>query len=816
MASFPDQNATKKEKSYSEYGRKVAKAIYDEAKNDSFGFYSRRKQIKDNQLWAEGGHSVDVFKDEIDNGGDMSWLNLNFDTPSPLPHLANTFVGNATNRLFKIQCEALDNQSKSERDAEYRRLMMKMKLKPLENDIRAAGLPVDLEDAPVSKEDVDDEMELNYKAPIEEAIELCTKDVFQASGHEEIQSKIALDVFENNAGATKVYYENGQRKFRHVKLENLVTSYTTFDDYNDMYYVGEVYQMSVADAMQRFPNSEMTKGDWVKVAVSFSGDFGNTPFGEKDYYSGSVTWDMVRSYKVQVMDFEYKVNNTYRWKDKKTRKNTRIIDKVSEEYDPSGKHNTEVVERELADIYEGIWVVNTEHMLRWRLKPNMTRKIVDGKIYGDTDFSYTIYKPNSRDMVNKSLCELIKPHAKQIIIYNLKIMQMVMEARPSGAFVDVSALGQIAMGMGDPSLTTTDPNEFYASFNQSGLMLYSSMREDGSVISNSNPIVPYEGGVSNGIQNLLILRDSEMQQIYRITGFNPAVDGSATSKDAAVGIEKIRVNSFNITMKPYFDSIDKIITDTAAKVAEQEKDWIVADKEYAKRVAEKIGKEKVDVIKLIKDATLCQLGISILFQPEEEDAQKFQGYLLRSLERDQITSPDAINAEEIAKTNLKGAITYLKKAIRKKSREDAELANQASQANAQSQMQSNQQAEALKIESMKVEYALKTRYMFAEKSAEAALKESEHDREAALKILQAELDEHLIEIAAMPDPNTDTISNKMGGESNVHGRVRKSAVKGNTAARKTGGGNTIPQKAGGAPRVGKQPQDDAIVNARPQ
>ena len=55
-------------------------------------------------------------------------------------------------------------------------------------------------------------MELNFKVPVEEAIELGVRETFKYCGQEEIQRKLAADIFENNVSATKTYFEKRRKK----------------------------------------------------------------------------------------------------------------------------------------------------------------------------------------------------------------------------------------------------------------------------------------------------------------------------------------------------------------------------------------------------------------------------------------------------------------------------------------------------------------------------------------------------------------------------------------------------------------------------
>ena len=807
MVTIPNPQATKSEKGTPEFGKSVAEYIYQSGINDYYSYYSNRRVIIDNRLWAEGGQSIDDFKDDLDIGGDVAWLNNNFQIPSPLPKFANLFQGTLTNRSYKIVVEAMDNQSKSEKDEEYARLKRKMILAPYADKIKELGIDIDTENAPESEEEIEDELELNFKVPVEEALEICARDVFEASGHEEIQRKVALDIFENNAGATKTYMDNGHRKFRYVDIANLITSYCSYDDYRDMYFVGEVVTMSIADASVKYPD-KLTNEEWANVASNYSGKLGNISFGIDDYYAGKVSIDQIRSMTVNVLDFQWKTSNKYSWKDKKTKSGTRVYDSVSDEYDQKGKHNVKVISKELVDIYEGCWIVDSNHLLSWGLKPNMIRKMSNGELSGDTEFDYTIYKPNSRNMTNKSLTELIKPHAKNIIVYNLVIMHMVANARPAGAAVDAASLGALAKGLGDPTQATTDPMEIYSAYNQTGVMVYSSIREDGSYIQNTRPIEPLDGGVSNGIQNLLVLRQAELQEIYNISGFNPAVDGSAPQKDALVGIEKMRTNSFNLTMKPYADALNHIIAKTAEKITEQEKDMIVADKSYAEKVSRKIGKDKVDVIKLIKSAKLSELSVYTNYEPEQEDEMQFTEFLNLALSQNQINVPDAINAKEIAKTSVKGAISYLKKAIKQKQKQDQEASASNIQAAQQEQMASAKMAFEAKMQELQAEWGLKTQYMVTEKKLEAAMRKDEEIDKRITEVLKGQIKEALIEESMFPDSSDNKVKDRVSGESNAEGRVRKSVSKG--MPQKPSG--AVSRRAGGSPRVIPRPADNAQQN----
>jgi hypothetical protein len=181
-----------------------------------------------------------------------------------------------------------------------------------------------------------------------------------------------------------------------------------------------------------------------------------------------------------------------------------------------------------------------------------------------------------------------------------------------------------------------------------------------------------------------------MQQIYQATGFNPVVDGSSQDKDTAVGVEKIRANSFNVAIKPLALAHTRIIEDTFTHVAELEKDRVLADEDYAEYVIEKIGKERVDYQKLVGQVKYSDIAIFIRFRPTEEDLLSLSGDLMRAVEVGQITIANSIRCKEIAKVSIKAAQGYLEDAIEMKLAKDRETSQMQQQQNAQVQIQSSQ------------------------------------------------------------------------------------------------------------------------------
>lgn len=774
-------------------GVKTAEFIY----KTSSHFFSNADAMAENIRWAEGTQDIQRYRDLLDNGGDVSWLSSDLSGSQPIPHFVNLFVGSVVNRSFDFIADVIDPYSKSKADAKRIELLRKMQLKPFAAKLGQLGIKVDVQNAPETQEDVDIEMELNYKYPLAASTEIALKDTFTRSNQQELLMKTARDVFVHGKGITRKYEDAaGNEKVRYVDASKFVSSVVQYDDFRDAFFMAEVYEMTVADAHE-LADKKFSHKEWAEILSGYHD--GEASFETKVYPTTTFDeWDKIKGYKIRVLDFEWKSVPIKKWKDKRTRSGSRIVELVDEDYNPTDSET--IIEKQIAEIHEGIWVIGTDKMLRYRKKKNTYRKRKNGRISGDCEFSFTVHAPNIHDGINKSMVERIRPHAENIIIYNLQIMHFVMKARPAGAAIDIAGLMALSNGLGDPQNTSTDPKAIYAAFDQTGLFAYSSVLQDGRQITNTRPITPLDNGVSSGIERLLLLRDAELRQIYSVTGFNPTVDGSAPSKDAGLGIEKMRSNSFNLAMKPLADTVTFIMERTANKVAESHLLRLRIDKGYADVCAKKLGDAHVEEATLAEDASLAELSVFVKFRPTDEDLLGFKEMLRASIQANLITSADAAYAEEISKTSIKAATIYLIKAQKEKARRDSEIAQANSQAQAQVATQSALASEEAKQKTLSIEWALKTQYMQKEYMAKAILEGEKGVQERMAIALKGTIDEALIEEANVTNVADNKVDDTLTGKKNsdVGDKV---------------GGRGIPRPAS-LPRVTPRPTDDAAVGAK--
>jgi len=98
--------------------------------------------------------------------------------------------------------------------------------------------------------------------------------------------------------------------------------------------------------------------------------------------------------------------------------------------------------------------------------------------------------------------------------------------------------------------------------------------------------------------------------------------------------------------------------------------------------------------------------------------------------------------------------------------------------------------------------------MVTEKKLEAAMRKDEEIDKRITEVLKGQIQEALIEESMFPDSSDNKVKDRVSGESNAEGRVRKSVSKG--MPQKPSG--AVSRRAGGSPRVIPRPADNAQQN----
>jgi len=671
---FPSQVVTNAEKDSPEYGRQVAQAIESEWFNQ--GGYGNRFATNYNhfhslRLYARGEQPVQKYKDELAINGDLSYLNLDWKPVPVISKFVDIVANGITEKKYEISAYAQDPESAKKRTDYASALMQDMAakeqlLKLKENLGIDAFNTSNPEELPQSKEELSLHMQLDYKQSIEIAEEEVINQVLAKNKFDEIRKRFNYDLTILGIGAVKTNWNKANGvKVEYCDPANLVYSYTEDPNFEDIYYIGEVKAVTIPELKKQFPNIPQEELKRIE----------DMP-GNREYLTG---WKGYDENTVQVLYFEYKTYNNQVFKIKTGPNGLEKVIQKSDDFNPPENDTFKKVSRSIEVLYSGAKILGTNTMLKWELSENMTRP------YADTtkvEMNYVLCAPRMYNGRIESVVSKITGFADMIQITHLKLQQVMTKMVPDGVFLDVDGLAEVDLGNG----TSYNPAEALNMYFQTGSVLGRSMTQDGEMNRGKVPIqelTSSSGGAK--IQSLIQTYQYYLQMIRDVTGLNEARDGSAPSKDALVGLQKMAANQSNVATRHILQASCYLTLRACENISMRIADSL----QFAltsNSLINSITNFNVETLKEVANLNLHDFGIFFELEPDDEEKAQLEQNIQISLQSGGINLEDAIDIRRIK--NLQLANEMLKDRTKKK----IQQAQQAQQANIQAQSQANAQA----------------------------------------------------------------------------------------------------------------------------
>ena len=326
------------------------------------GFHSLR-------LYARGEQPVQKYKDELAINGDMSYLNLDWKPVPVISKFVDIVVNGLSNKSFEIKAFAQDPVSLKKRTDYANAIMHDMLAQPYLQNLEAnlgvnnykSTTPAAL---PENQEELDLHMQLSYKQSIEIAEEEVIDNTLAKNRFENIKRRFNYDLVTLGIGAVKTDWNlaNGVT-VDYVDPARLIYSYTEDPNFEDIYYVGEVKQLTIGEIAKKFPHLTDEQLDKIQKTKGIR----NQLYG----------WQTYDENTIQVLFFEYKTYNTQVFKIKQGQNGLEKAIEKPDTFNPEPSDNFERVGRKIEVLYEGVKVIGNNELIEWRLSENMTRPFAD-------------------------------------------------------------------------------------------------------------------------------------------------------------------------------------------------------------------------------------------------------------------------------------------------------------------------------------------------------------------------------------------------------------------------------------------------------
>lgn len=722
-SSFPDQVVPNEEKQTLDYGLQVARAIENEWFRNNRGgdrFTANFQEFHKRRLYARGEQSIQKYKDELSVNGDLSYLNLDWKPIPVIPKFVDIVVNGMSQRSYEIKAFAQDPIAR-EKKTRYAETVLsdmfnRQSLQQLTDQTSVNFFSVaDPSTLPQDKEEFEVYMQLNYKESVEIAVEELINNCLDKNKYAEIRKRFIYDLAVLGIGAAKTEYNksNGLR-VKYVDPANLVYSYTEDPNFDDLYYVGEVKQISLPELAKQFPH--LTAED-LKEIQKYPGnsDYVKNQYGQND------------SDTISVLYFEYKTYMNQVFKIKKTEFGLEKSLEKTDTFDPPPSDNFDKVGRTIEVLYTGAKILGHEKMLSWKLAENMTRPFANSP---KVEMNYTLAAPRMYKGRIESIVSRITGFADMIQLTHLKLQQVMSRIVPDGVYVDVDGLNEVDLGNG----TNYNASEALNMYFQTGSIVGRSYTSEGDLNAGKVPIQELQTSSGQGkIASLINTYQYYLQMIRDVTGLNEARDGSTPDKNALVGLQKLAAANSNTATRHILQSASYITLRLCENIALKVKDIF----EFAlteESLIQSINEFNVNTLKETSSLHLHDFGIYLELEPDEEEKQSLEANIQAALQTGSIYLDDAIEIRNISNISL--ANKYLRIKRQKKQKED----QQAQQTNIQAQAQANAQAsEAAALAELQKQQAL-TESKLQLEQGKTNFEITKLEREAEIKMRLMELE----------------------------------------------------------------------------
>jgi len=687
---FPSQVASDDEKLSQDYGMKVAKAIENEWFKRDRGvnrFSINQNNYHKLRLYARGEQSIQKYKDELSINGDLSYLNLDWKPVPIIPKFVDIVVNGIAERTYDIKAYSQDPFGVKQRTDYMQSIVDDMATKDISDfsleqfGINIANTPSD--QLPENQEELQLHMQLNYKQAIELAEEQAISTIFEQNRYELTKKRFYYDLTVLGMGCVKNSFTQSEGiVIDYVDPANIVYSYTESPYFDDIYYIGEIKNITINELKKQFPN--LSNEDLNKITQQ-----GNQDYNIYNKYNSKINNKDNNS--VQVMYFNYKTYMNEVYKVKQTATGAEKIIKKSDAFNPPASEGLrfERIAKNIEVLYEGVYVPGSNILLDWKLCDNMLREKSD---VNKVKMNYSLVAPRVYDGRVESLVSRITGFADMIQLTHLKIQQILSRMVPDGVYLDADGLAEVDLGNG----TNYNPQEALNMFFQTGSIIGRSFTSEGDMNPGKVPIQEISNNAGTGkLSALISTYNYYMQMIRDATGLNEARDGSTPDKNALVGVQKLAAANSNTATRHILQSGLFLTAETAEKISLRISD-VLEFSPTKNAFIQSIGVHNVGTLDELTELHLHDFGIFIELAPDEEEKQLLENNIQVAIAQNNIDLDDAIDIRQIK--NVKLANQLLKFRRKKKQEKDQQIAQQNIQAQAQANAQAQQVAAQAEVQ----------------------------------------------------------------------------------------------------------------------
>ena len=673
----------------------AGKAISADFLSQGHIMFAKNNGYYDNiRLYGMGKQPISKYKKlkEVDEASSQSVMNVDWTPRGPGVKYRDLAIEKMLANSYTPIATPIDMQSKDENNALYAdmkaRLLMQKSLRQQQSDL--ADHPA-LQMEPDEPQDLDElEMRMefgeqfNRARDIEQLVELC----FHENRVPDVLRPMWMrDLWDFGVAAYREDLDqNGKPFCRQVDVKSFGCSSCRKGDFSDMQYAFEITEVPISELQSYFVPEEFEQ-------IKNFDNYGLNPFA-----GIGMTYPHMRGSanrkrdSILVMDFEFYSWDTMHWDIGESSYGNAQIKRTA-------KKKNSKLSRTVKMVYCGKWVIGTEYLYSFGLKPNMKRKYGDLQRVSNTTLSFKAFAYNMHEMTTSSYMERLIPLIDDYMMVMLTAQNIRNNLVPNGYSFNLDALESVDLTQGGKNMT---PQEIMSLFFKRGIILYRGSQLN-SQNPNLKPIDISKNSISGEIASLYNELSAIVQQMRDVTGLNEMTDGSTPSDRMLNGVANMANTGTSTALAPLMRADKRLQSELA-------NDLFVRCQQAVRKGGYSgfVPAINETTMKFVEaDAAVANRDYAIMLEMRPSDEQK--QWLLSNMQEEMRTGMlDISDAITIFNTyNMKQAQMILSFRVKKnrEAKRQQDIENQ--QMTFKGQQESAMAAEGAKQETLKLEYSLK-------------------------------------------------------------------------------------------------------------
>lgn len=705
-------------------------------------FYNNGGSYEKFRMYALGKQPLLPYKKwlGVDEATDNTWLTVDWTIRPIVSRYRDRAIARLMKQSHGIVATPIDMLAKAELDQYYADLKAKLAVRQLmqqSNPELAQSPLIALESGePMDTEELEMRIENGEQFNRSKDAELAIEVGLYENEFEQVRQAVFEDLFDFGVGGYKDWLgEDNKAKFRRVDLECVITNFCRKKNFKDMVHAGEVIDVSLIDlalVKDENGNPKFTEKQLQEFAGTIAGKWGNPTMLGK----GTGWYKPYDKFKCKVLDLEFESYNEYTYSDRVTKDGNPVF-----RQEKSGRGSTDndrYVRKKVKVIYKVKWVVGTEYVYDWGLLENMKRP-QNPKLKAQTSLSYKFYAYNFYEMKAQGFMERLVPYLDDYQLTVLRIQNWKNRAVPSGWWIDLDALENVALNKGGKNM---QPKELLQMFFDSGILLGRSKDAAGHPMGpNWKPIIPVENSMMSELVTMYQDLLNTIQQIEATTGYNAITAGDPNPKTLVPGYEMANVSTddalFGISFAERYLS-ERLAEDVLCRMQQGLRKGELSG--YAKS----LNTNTITFLRLSDKISMREYGIKL----EERTSDDQRMWLMQQMQQDIangfLDTSDAIqiinthNAKQ-AQQILAYRVKKSKQAMNMQKMQEIEATNKGNQQAAAIAEQGRQQQLAMQLQSAENIEMMRLQAQIEMKKLEVQGKQLVSNETAVAKVESAEI-----------------------------------------------------------------------------